>query len=169
MSIYLYLCVVSTYLLPPLILIASFLAYVAILSVRFIFGKATSSYFFRVTFLSNTTATFSEQLFLLFQISCFFEELLFQNSDFSSAFLFRMATCQSKTSTEQLHLENRKFFSVVTFQNSYLHKISKKELLFRTRCICRALNFFKKQDFRKRYFFRKLIFHIACFTGELPF
>ena len=49
----------------------SLLAYVAIFSDSFIFGKATSSQFLRVTFFQSITrATFSEQLFL--QSRCFF-------------------------------------------------------------------------------------------------
>ena len=100
-----------------------------IFSDSFIFGKATSSKFFRVTFFKVSR----ELLFWsssFFRAAAFFEEILFQNSHFFSAYFSEQLLFQSKTSTEKSHLENRKFSCAVTFRNSYSQKISTEELLF---------------------------------------
>ena len=101
-----------------------------------IFGQfyLRKSYFFTLfqsnLFQSITTVIFSGQLFL--QSSSFFEELLFsEQSLFLSIVFFRIATFSERNSTEKSHLENRKFFSAVTFRNSYPQNISTEELLFR--------------------------------------
>ena len=79
------------------------------------FGR---SYFFTL-FQSNyfdITVTFSGQLFL--QNSCFFP--LFQNSHFFAGVIFsEQLLFRSETSTEQALFENKKFFTAVTFRNSY--------------------------------------------------
>ena len=69
---------------------------------NFIFVKATSSHFFRVT-------TSRQVLFSLFQNSHFFAGVIF-----SEQLLFR-----SENSTEQPLLENRRFFTAVTLRNSF--------------------------------------------------
>ena len=93
----------------------SLLAYVATFSGQLYFGR---SYFFTL-FQSNyfdTTVTFSGQLFL--QNSCCF--LLFQNSHFFAGVIFsEQLLFRSETSTEQALFENKKFFTEITFRNSY--------------------------------------------------
>ena len=146
----------------------SLFTYVAIFSDSFIFGKATSSHFFRVTFFKVAQDSYFWST-SFFRAAAFFGEVLFQNSQFFSAFFLEQLLFQSKTSTEQPHLENRKFFSAVTFRNSYKRKISTVELLFRSRFFCTASTFSKKQDFRKSYFFRKAIFRITDFFWRATF
>ena len=78
---------------------------------NFILVEATSSRFFRVT-------TSTQQL--LFRGSsehcCF---LLFQNSHFFAGVIFsEQLLFRSENSTEQPLLENRKFFTALTFRNS---------------------------------------------------
>ena len=71
------------YLSGPMVIFI--LAYVAIYSDSFIFGKATSSHFFRIAFFKVS----QELLFLssfFFRAASFLEELLFQNSHFFSAY-----------------------------------------------------------------------------------
>ena len=96
----------------------SLLAYVATFSGQLYFGR---SYFFTL-FQSNyfdTTVTFSGQLFL--QNSCCF--LLFQNSHFFAGVIFsEQLLFRSENSIEQPLLENRKFFTAVTFRNSYFFR-----------------------------------------------
>ena len=144
-----------------LLMVISLLAYVAIFSDSFIFGKATSSHFFRVTFFKLPQE-------LLFQTSSFFRAAFFLRSFFGTVtfslhfFSFsEQLLFQSETTTEKPHLKNRKFFSAVTFRNRYLQKISTEELLFRSRFFCTTSIFSKKQDLGKSYFFRKAIFYIT--------
>ena len=98
----------------------SLLAYVATFSGQLYFGR---SYFFTL-FQSNyfdTTVTFSGQLFL--QNSCCF--LLFQNSHFFAGVIFsEQLLFRSENSTEQLLLDNRRFFAAFTFRNSYFSGIT---------------------------------------------
>ena len=76
---------------------------------NFILVKATSSHFFRVTTLTQQ---------LLFRDSCFFP--LFQNSHFFAGVIFsEQLLFRSENSIEQPLLENRRFFTAVTFRNSY--------------------------------------------------
>ena len=93
----------------------SLLAYVATFSGQLYFGKS----YFLTLFQSNyfdTTDTFSGQLLL--QKRCCF--LLFQNSHFFTGVIFsEQLLFWSEISTEQPLLENRKFFTAVTFRNSY--------------------------------------------------
>ena len=70
----------------------SLFAYVAIFSDSFIFGKATSLHFFRITFLKVTQESYFWSS-SFFRAAAFFEEVLFQNSHvFSAFFFFRIAT-----------------------------------------------------------------------------
>ena len=72
-------------------------------------GLQDSNYF-------DTTFTFSGQLFL--QNSCWF--LLFQNSHFFAGVIFsEYLLFWSENSIEQPHLDNRRFFTAVTFRNNY--------------------------------------------------
>ena len=138
----------------------SLLAYVVIFSDSFIFGKAISSQFFRVTFFKvSQELLFQRSSFL--RPAAFFEELLFQNTHFFPAFFFRISTCSEQ------NFENRKLFSAVTFQNSYPQKTSTEELLFRSRFFCTTST--EKQDFGKSYFSRKAKFHITYFFYRATF
>ena len=118
----------------------SLLAYAAIFWDSFTFRKAICSHIFSST--SITKVIFSEQLFL--QSSCLFwgapflEQSLFPTIIFSEYLLF-----QSEPSTQKPDLESRKFFSAVTFQNSYSQKTSTEELLFRSRFFCTTSTFSK--------------------------
>ena len=121
----------------------SLLAYVAIFSGSFIFGKVTSSNFFRANFFKvSRELVFRSSSF--FRAAAFFQEILFQNSHFFSAYFSEQRLFQNEISTEKSYLENRKFFSVITFRNSYPQKISTEELLFRSRFFFTALSFLKK-------------------------
>ena len=86
---------------------------------RTAFFLATSSQFLRVTFFKvSQELLFRSSSF--FRADAFFEELLFQNSHFFPAFFSpEYLLVQSETSTQEPNLENRKFFSAVTFQSSY--------------------------------------------------
>ena len=97
--------------------------------------------------------TFSGQLFL--QNSCCF--LLFQNSHFFAGAIFsEQLLFRSDNSTEQSLLKNRKFFTAVTFRNSYIFseelfriKISKKGLLLQSRYFCTSSTFPENLHFGK--------------------
>ena len=145
--------------------------HIAILSDSFIFGKATSSQFLRETFFKvSQELLFRSSSF--FRADAFFEELLFLNSYFFPAFFPpEYLLVQSETSTQEPNLENRKFFSAVTFQNSYPQKTSTEELLFRRYdVLLHNINFFKrKQDFEKGYFSRKAKFRITYFFRRATF
>ena len=71
-----------------LLMVISLLAYVAIFSDSFIFGKATSSHFFRVTFFKVAQESYFWSS-SFFRAVAFFGEVLFQNSHFFSAFFFQ--------------------------------------------------------------------------------
>ena len=96
----------------------SLLAYVATFSGQLNFER---SYFFTL-FQNNyfeITVSFSGQLFL--QNSCFF--LLSQNCHlFAGVISSKQLLFRRETSTEQTLLENRKFFTTVTFRNSYFFR-----------------------------------------------
>ena len=148
----------------------SLLAYIAIFLDRFFFEKATSSQFFRVTFFKvSQELLFRSSSF--FRADAFFEELLFQNSHFFPAFFSpEYLLVQSETSTQEPNLENRKFFSAVTFQNSYPQKTSTEELFFQSRFFCTTSTFSKKSKILKKdTFSEKQNSALPAFSGELPF
>ena len=127
---------------------------------------------FSVQIFSIKTVIFSEQLFL--QSSCLFWGAPFlEQSLFPSIIFLEYLFFLSETSTQKPDLENWKFSSAVTFQNSYSQKTSTEELLFRSRFFCTTSTFSKKQDFGKSYFSRKAKFHITYFfltaTFVMPF
>ena len=125
----------------------SLLAYVAIFSDSFVFGKATSSQFLRVNFFKvSQDLLFRSSSF--FRADVFFEELLFQNSHFfPGLFSPEDLLVQSETSTQKPILENRKFFSAVNFQNSYPQMTATEELLFQSSFFCTTSTFSKKERF----------------------
>ena len=144
----------------------------------FIFEEATSSYFFRVITLTQQLLFRSSYFF---RSSTFFDELLFQNSHFFAAVIFsEQLLFQSETPTEPL-LENRKFFRVVTFWNSYLSGggIVQNEDIYRRdtflkqvrsiKCFRRA-TFLKKTSFsEKQYPALSTFFWRATFLDMLLF
>ena len=141
-----------------------------IFSDSFFFWK---SYFFTV-FESNFFKASQELHFRsssFFRADVFFEELLFQNIHFFPAiFSPEYLLVQSETSTQEPNLENRKFFSAVTFQNSYPQKTSTEELLFRSRFFCTTSTFSKKARFWKRLLFQKSkIPYYLLFLGSYLF
>ena len=148
----------------------SLLAYVVIFSDRFVFGKATSSQFSRVTFFKVS----QELLFRsssLFIGGTFFEELLFQNSHFffqysfpSNIYLFRakllprnqtlrignsLVQLPFRTATHRRHIQKSYFCEA---DSSAQHQF-----------------FQRKQDFEKGYFFRKAKFRITYFFRRATF
>ena len=140
-----------------------------------IFGQLYfwKSYFFTVFesnfFQSITRVTFSEQLFL--QSRCLFWGAPFsKQSLFSSFFPPEYLLVQSETSTQETNLENRKFFSVVTFQNSYPQKTSTEELFFQSRFFCTTSTFSKKSKILKKdTFWEKQNSALPTFSRELSF
>ena len=110
---------------------------------RYFFILLQSNYF-------DTTVTFRSSHF--FRSSTFFDELLFQNSHFFAAVIFsEQLLFQSETSTEP-PLENRKFFKVVTFWNSYLS----------------GGGIVQNKDIYKRDTFLKQVRSIKCFKASFP-
>ena len=141
------------------------LAYVAIFSDSFIFGKATSSQFFRVPFFKVSQEFFFRSS-SFFRVAVFFEELFFQNSHFFQHFfyLFRakrlprnytlrignsLVQLPLRTSTHRIYLQNSYFFKA---DSSAPHQLLQK-----------------KQDFEKGYIFRKAKFHITYFFWKATF
>ena len=143
---------------------------------RYFFILLQSNYF-------DTTVTFRSSHF--FRSSTFFDELLFQNSHFFAAVIFsEQLLFQSETPTEPL-LENRKFFRVVTFWNSYLsgggiqkryffeagtqHQMFQSE--FSRKAISRIIHFFLESYlFRHATFSNDVIFSLAAiFSEEIRF
>ena len=130
--------------------------------------------YFLIVFESNfsqsiTRVTFSEQLFL--QSRWFFWGTPFsKQSLFSNIFSPEYLLVQSEISTQEPNLENREFFSAVTFQNSYPQKTSTEELLFRSRFFCTTSTFSKKNKIlKKATFSEKRNSALPTFSGELRF
>ena len=107
----------------------SLLAYVAIFSGSFIFGKVTSSNFFRANFFKvSRELVFRSSSF--FRAAVFFQEILFQNSHFFSAYFSEQLLLRSEISTEKSYVENRKFFSAITFRNTTHRRYLQKSYFF---------------------------------------
>ena len=115
----------------------------------FIFGEATSSHFFRETIST-------QQLF--YRNSCFFRTTAFEQSFFRSYF-FKIASFQSKNSSEQTFLENRKLFRAVTFRNNYLFGggIVQNKDIYRRATFSKQVLLHSISIFRKATFWKKLI------------
>ena len=132
----------------------------------FIFGEATSSHFFRV---SSTQK-------LLFGSSYFFRAATFLRSSFFRTVTFSQQLVFSE-SAEQPFLENRKFFTGVTFWNSYpfgggiiQNKDIQGKTAFSKQVLLHSINFFRKARFWEILIFHKSnIPHYLLFYGELPF
>ena len=146
------------------LMVISLLAYVAIFSDSFIFGKATSSHFFRVTFfklpqelLFQTSfffwGAFSEQslflcIFFLFQNSCFFRAKL----------LPRNHTLRIGNSLVQLP------FGTDTYRR-YLQK----SYFFEADSSAQHQFFQKSKILEKATFSEKQYSTLPTLSGELPF
>ena len=144
--------------------------HIAIFSDSFIFEKATSSQFLRVTFFKvSQELLFRSSSF--FRADAFFEELLFKNNHIFPAFFPpEYLLVQSKISTQEPNLENREFFSAVTFQSSCLEKTSTEEqILFRSRFFCTTSTFSKKARFWKRLLQKSKIPHYLLFPESYLF
>ena len=76
------------------------------------------SYFFTLLNYLDKTVALLEHLFI--RAVAFFKELRFRKSYFLAAVIFsEYLIFRNQTSTKQSVCENRKFFRVVTFRNSY--------------------------------------------------
>ena len=149
----------------------SLLEYVATFSGQIYFCR---SYFFTL-FQSNyfdTTVTFSGQLFL--QNSCCF--LLFQSSRFFAGVIFlEKLLPQRENSTEQPLLENRKFFTAVTFRDSYFFRRNClglsyiKSASFSKQVLLHNINLFRKVTFWKKLIFQNINFRITYFSWRPEF
>ena len=138
------------------------------------FGR---SYFFTLfqSIYFDVTITFLGQLFL--QNGCLFFSFSEQSLSRRSYFLQNSFFFRSVTSTEQALFQNRKFFTEITFHNSYFIGRS----CLGQRCLKKSY-FFKAGTsvqyrlFRKDRFWEKLIFqksnipqYVPPFSGGLPF
>ena len=145
--------------------------HIAIFSDSFIFEKATSSQFLRVTFFKvSQELLFRSSSF--FRADAFFEELLFQNSHFFPAFfsqniyLFRakllprnqtlrtgnsLVQLPFRTATHKRHLQKSYFFEAYIF-------------------FCTTSTFSKESKILKKVTFpEKQNSALPTFSGELPF
>ena len=141
----------------------SLLAYVAIFSDSFIFGKATSSQFLRVTFFKV-----SQELVLrsssLFRADAFYEELHFQNSHFFPAFFSNniyLFIAKLLPRNQTLRTENS--LVQLPFRTATQRRHLQKSYFFEADSSAQYQLFQKKQDFEKDYYFRKARLHITYF------
>ena len=138
-----------------LLMVISLLAYVATFSDSFIFGKATSSHFFRITFFKLPQE-------LLFQTSSFLRAAsffeIFRNSHFFSAFFFfffRIAAfsdrnfCRETTPQEQEILQRSYLLEQISTEDIYRRATFSKQILLHN------INFFKKARSWKKLLFQK--------------
>ena len=154
----------------------SLLAYVATFSGQFYFrgrfffkllqsNHFDTSYFFKAA-ISSQHLIFLKSFF--FRTVTSSQQLLF----FSKQLLF-----QGKTSFGQPPHENREFFRVVTFWNSYLfgrgivqNKYIYRRATFSKQVLLHNINFFRKGKFwKKANFSVKQCSTLPTFSGELPF
>ena len=118
----------------------------------------------------DSAVTFSEQLFLQ---SLFFRTV----NSLCSSYFFQNSYFFRETSTKQPPLENRKFFRVVTFRNSYLfvegivqNKDNHIRAIFSKQLLLHSINYFRRAAFQKKVnFSNNSIRHYPVFSGELPF
>ena len=147
----------------------SLLAYVAIFSDNFIFGKATSSKFFRVTFFKvSQELIFRSSSF--FRADAFFQGLLFQNSHFFPVFFFQniyLSRVKLLLRNQILRIGN----SIVQlpFRTATHRRYLQKSYFFKADSSAQHQLFQKKQDFEKGCFFRKAKFRIAYFFWRATF
>ena len=147
----------------------SLFTYVAIFSDSFIFGKATSSHFFRVIFFKVAQESYFWSS-SFFKAAAFFGEVLFQNSHFFSAFFF----------------QNSYFFRVKLLPSNHILRIGNSlvQLRFGTATNVRYLHqsyfieadssaqhqlFQKSKILEKATFSEKQYFALPTFSGELTF
>ena len=141
----------------------SLLAYVAIFSDSFIFGKATSLQFFRVTFFKVS----QELLFQgssLFRADDFFEELLFQKSLFSSIFFPEYLLVQDEISTQKPNS-----LVQIPFRTATHRRHLQKNYFFEADSSTQHQPFQKSKLLKKPTFPVKQNSALPTFSGELPF
>ena len=145
--------------------------HIAIFSDSFIFGKATSSQFLRVTFFKvSKELLFQSSSF--FRADAFFEELLFQNSHFFPAFfpqniyLFR-----AKLLTRNQILRKGNSLVQLPFRTAQLPTEGiYRRATFSKQILLHNINFFKKSKIlKKATFSEKQNSALPTFSGELPF
>ena len=111
--------------------------------------------------IPNEYLSGSMAISLLTYVAIFSDSLIFgkaTSSQFLRVTFFKVSQellFRSKTSTLKPNLGNRKFFSAVTFQNSYPEKTSTEDLLFQSRFFCTTSTFSKKARFWKSLLFQK--------------
>ena len=123
------------------------------------------SYFFTLLNYFDKTVALLEHLFI--RPVAFFKELRFRKSYFLATVIFsEYLIFRNQTSTKQSLCENRKFFRVVTFWNSYFFGglIAQNKDIYRRIPLIEAGTSAQHQLFQKSYIFEK-----PTFPGELPF
>ena len=150
----------------------SLLVYVSILSDSFIFGKTTSSQFFRVTFLKVSqellfgAALSSEQL-------SFLRSSFFQNSHFFPAFFFQnniISTCSGRYFYRETKLWEQEILWCSYHSEQLPTEDIYRRATFSKQIFLYNINFFKKSTiFEKATFSEKQSSALLTFSGELPF
>ena len=148
----------------------SLLAYVATFSGQFYFR---GRFFFTLLQSSHFGTSY------FFEAAISSEHLIFLRSFFFAAVTFfsKQLLFQGKTYFGQLPHENREFFRVVTFWNSYLfsrgivqNKYIYRRATFSKQVLLQNISFFRKGKFwKKANFSVKQYSALATFSGELPF
>ena len=147
----------------------SLLAYVAIFSDSFIFGKATSSQFLRVTFFKvSQELLFRSSSF--FRADAFFEELLFQTVTFFQHFFPQnIYLLRAKLLPKNQTLRTGNSLMQLPFRTATHRRHLQKSYFFEADSSAQHQLFQKKQDFEKGYFFRKAKFRITYFFRRTAF
>ena len=143
--------------------------HIAIFSDSFIFGKATSSQFLRVTFFKvSQELLFRSSSF--FRADAFFEELLFQNSHFFPAFFSQnIYLFRAKLLPRNQTLRTGNSLVQLPFRTATHRRHLQKSYFFEADSSAQHQLFQKKQDFEKGYFFRKAKFRITYFFRRATF
>ena len=143
--------------------------HIAIFSDSFIFEKATSSQFLRVTFFKvSQELLFRSSSF--FRADAFFEELLFQNSHFFPAFFSQnIYLFRAKLLPRNQTLRTGNSLVQLPFRTATHRRHLQKSYFFEADSSAQHQLFQKKQDFEKGYFFRKAKFRITYFFRRATF
>ena len=122
---------------------------------NFIFGKATSSHFFRVTlFKVSQELLFRSSSF--FRAAAFFEELLFQNGHFFSAIFFKIAIFSELKLLPRKHtLRIGNSLVQLPFGTATYRRYLEKSYTFSKQILLHSINIFKKARFWEQLLFQK--------------
>ena len=148
----------------------SFLAYVAIFSDSFIFGKATSSQFLRVTFFKvSQELLFRSSSF--FRADAFFEELLFQTVTFFQHFFPQnIYLLRAKLLPKNQTLRTGNSLMQLPFRTATHRRHLQKSYFFKADFSAQHQLFQKKVRFWKRLLFQKSkILHYLLFSESYFF